>query len=348
MGDSMTTRTTGTKSNGPAAWPFDRRQFLIVALPVVVFVVGQCFLFLFHDDGDFPCCDHMARDAGSEMLHRYRVAAAFLLLVVVSCSACILAVSILRKSRSRAVLGLFLLVGAFFAAVLPVYGPRALYERIGLRRIFKCTLGTHEIEVGAEYSLLNLMSGLVITANGVVAVSVTGLAFAVAALMADSGEAWEEKTRLVAGAGGVESKNTIGEDDEQRCRRLARYGTKKVRELNRILLAAAAVLTSGVLFMHSWMVWPREFSGGHADQVSVTSGVRDYMAVLFVAMLASGFIPPWLWLRTANHEVFEKYDGSGDEFWVRENREAFSKSYLAAVAGPVLIQLIVRVALSTR
>ena len=99
--------------------------------------------------------------------------------------------------------------------------------------------------------------------------------------------------------------------------------------------------------MHSWMVWPREFSGGYyAEEVGVTSGVRDYMAVLFAVTLASGFIPPWLWLRTANHEVFEKYNGRGDEFWVQENREAFSRSYLAVVAGPVLIQFIFRVALT--
>ena len=188
------TRTTGTKADGPAAWPLNRRQLLIVALPAVVFVAGFGCLFLFHGGGDFPYCPRRARDAGSEMLHRYRVAAAFLLLLVVSCSAWILAVSILRRSGSRAVLVLSLLVGGVsFAAVVPVYGHRALYERIGLGRIFECTLGTHEI--GSGYSLLDLMLKLVVTANGVVAVSVTGLAFAIAALLADSGDSGRGRGR---------------------------------------------------------------------------------------------------------------------------------------------------------
>ena len=334
------------KTDWPNARLFNGRQLLVVALPAAVFVIGLSFLFLFHGGDEFRGV-RLRHDAEGEMLHRYRVATAFLLLIFVNSSAWILAWSILRRSMPRAVLVLSLLVGgAFFAAFSCIYGPRALYQRIGLRKVFECTLGKHKI--GSGYSLLHLMLGLVVTANGVVAVSVTGLAFAVAALLSDSGDAQKERTGLVAGAGGSGSKNPVGDDHEQRCRRRARYGTKKVRELNRILLAAAAVLTTGVVFMHSWMIWPREFSGGYADQVEVTSGVRDYMAVLFAAMLVSGFIPPWLWLRTANHEAFEEYDGRGDEYWVQENREAFSKSYLAVVAGPVLLQFIFRVAFSAQ
>lgn len=336
---SMLRHTQGCVAEfcGPA-WS---RRRLVVLLPLIVLLLGHFVLFLFDATDQLQVHQRSLRIPGPSDAHRYQVAAAFLLHV----SLCYLAVRFSWRLMehcfcARRVALVFIVVLVFFVVVF--VGPEALYARIGAQDVVSATLGSVDWrpaitlprfiytlwcvfglpeDIFANATLLGFMNALIQFVNAIVVLAVVLLGFALSGLV--------NRTYYESVAEG------------------ARLMTRRARDFQRLALLTSGVTVSGVLFMHSWMAWPFAFfmePSHYADYARVAESVRNYMAVLFVVILAAGFLPTWHWLQANNQEVFRRYDLQGEELWVTENRDVLSRSaYLFVIGGPVFVQIIVKV-----
>ena len=138
----------------------------------------------------------------------------------------------------------------------------------------------------------------------------------------------------------------------------AREITRRANDMHVLLLLTSGVTVSGLLFMYSWMEWPRAFFHAemHAtfqpeEYATIARSVRNYMAVRFGVMLASAFLPSWHWMQYENRRILKDYDKNknyskaGEELWMQENRQVFSRSshlFAINIGGPILLQFIIK------
>jgi len=264
------------------------KQYWVLLLPVLVMAVGTAIFKMVTFDGIAISVGTLSAEKlinDTTVGYPYWLVTSFLLLFLTSLSAIVFTVRDVYLHNSNGQWVTFCWVAIFLFVVVFIgiinFVPDNLYASLGIG-VFDKTVGTYLISVGYEVQsetcktlcpLKTLIDWSDALAVGAGAVIVCGIA-----TLQPSHSQPPEKIPA------PELQNWI--DDE------LNSVSERMQRLKYLLLAATAVLVSGVIFMTVWRSWPNVFNfSGKAIYKPLADASIQFQAFHFAVILAAIFVP---------------------------------------------------------